>query len=126
MTFESDLAKFTKDATNDIIETVEKSFAEAADVVVDATPVDTGHAKGNWVASTNSPVLEEFDKLDVTGTPTKQAAGIPIKIGHTAYFVNNVPYIQHIEFGTSKVPARPMVAQATNQWAAIVAKNMRR
>lgn len=83
---------------------------DAAQVMIDIqrglmeeTPVDTGWAQNNWIASLGVPVKE------VQGSPdniTPPEHGIVIfskwKIKGPAYIRNNVPYITELNEGSSQ------------------------
>lgn len=78
--------------------------------LVDTTPVDTGWAKTNWIPSVGAPVLEtagtraEAEAGSLDRSP--QDAGLArvrayeLKDGDL-YDVNNVPYIQKLNAGSS-------------------------
>ena len=126
MTFNGDIKKFINAAEKDIEAVISDSFSDSAEIVVDKTAVDTGRAKANWNASIGSPNGSTSDSVDPTGGSTKSAAKINIDIGKNAYFTNSLPYIVHLEFGTSKMAAQPMVALAVVNWKRTVDKNVRK
>lgn len=74
-------------------------------VVVPATPVDTGRARGNWQTSLNSPANGESGLLDQTGQTALargRAAVAGKQYGQPIYIVNNAPYIALLNAGSSK------------------------
>lgn len=104
-------------------ETAVKRAALAADTaVVLNTPVDTGRARGNWLASIGAPRAEE---LGVEGGQTGATAQVQAeqevrrwKLGMGPIFlVNNVPYILRLEQGHSK-----QAPQGMTQFAIAAAK----
>ena len=78
------------------------------------TPVDTGHAKGNWQTTINNTTEEELDIEDKNGlaTITKGRATLAsLKPFQTVFVQNNVDYILGLEQGTgSKQAPEGMVA----------------
>jgi hypothetical protein len=93
-----------------IEEVVIHFITEALANLREETPVDTGHARANWVPSSGSP----FDGMDGQRIPSRkvgdevvkgsttagaaQAAGVQAIVSYKledgdAYVVNNVPYI---------------------------------
>jgi len=80
-------------------ECVMRISIEATANLVEATPVDTGHARANWVASIGSEVTSEV-------TAGAQEAGLSmlaaydVAQGH-AFVQNNTPYIGRLDEGHS-------------------------
>jgi hypothetical protein len=66
--------------------------------VVKRTPVDTGHARANWLVSVNQPT-DEYDS-EKKGSPIKEGnLGITFSGDDTIYIQNNTPYIGKLEYG---------------------------
>lgn len=83
-----------------------------------ATPVDTGHARANWVPSVGSPHFGEVATTRVAGTvgSSAHAAGVAsvlsFKLGDGALWVSNaVPYIEVLNYGHSN-QAPPLFIEA--------------
>lgn len=84
--------------------------------LVEATPIDTGWARANWIPSLGRPVVQ------VVGTPVapstaEQAAGLAevftFTLDHMAIFVSNhVPYIARLDAGSSTQAPAGFVRQA--------------
>ena len=87
---------------------------EAYRRVVLRTPVDTGRARGNWNISTGHPEAgADESKFDTTGLPSigKAAAFTKsLSIKDITYIVNNLPYINKLEHGSSSQAPVGMVA----------------
>jgi hypothetical protein len=89
------------------VNAVKKVALAVNQAVILATPVDTGRARGNWIARVDSPNREKFDsKLDKTGSNTinenaKTIKTAPEKSALTVYISNNLPYIQRLNEGYS-------------------------
>ena len=91
-----------------VIEALRVQTAKAAKALVleidrelrRATPIDTGHARRNWVPSVGAPSETE------SGDDSAHAAGLAevlaYKLGDGSMWVaNNVPYIQSLNYGHS-------------------------
>lgn len=88
--------------------------------VVLKTPVDTGRARGNWIATRTSPTSQTFKKTDKSGTATIAKGEAVISAydhsKHTQIVIqNNLPYINRLENGWSKQFANGMVAVTLNE-----------
>jgi len=74
--------------------------------VIMRTPVKTGRARGNWNVSIGYPREYTLKGEDKSGgaTVTKMAERIDKKaeLGKSIYLTNNLPYIQKLEYGSSK------------------------
>lgn len=82
---------------------------EATANLTEATPVDTGFARANWVPSIGAPSAET--------SLGAQEAGIAAMIGYTAsqgpaFVTNNVPYIGALNAGSSTQAPSGFVEQA--------------
>lgn len=82
------------------------------------TPVDTGHARANWVPSVGTPHVGEVDSVRVANTigSSEHAAGVAqvlrFKLGDGALWVSNsVPYIEILNYGWSD-QAPPLFIEA--------------
>lgn len=71
--------------------------------IIQGTPVDTGRARNNWFLSVGAP------SNSITTSKSKGLATIrslrkmPLRvINRKIYLTNNLPYIQALEFGSSK------------------------
>ena len=86
--------------------------------LVNATPVDTGWAKGNWVPSKGQPFVEEVGR---EGNPSAargrqdrgedQVRTFTLSDGRL-FIVNNVPYIQVLNDGHSQQAPSGFVERA--------------
>lgn len=96
-----------------------EAFRTVAQLVVEATPVLTGHARANWIPSADEPdgsINPGVAGVDVTGQPQTSAEKQDVEavIKHflsnddstTLYLNNNLNYIQALDDGDSrKAPA---------------------
>lgn len=98
---------------------------EVGKQVVPDTPVDTGHARANWVPSLNAPPIVPVTRTDKTGAGTiARIATVArqMKIGDTFYLANNVPYIEDLNQGSSPQAEPDFVGEATRRAVKIVTK----
>ena len=89
----SDLEKTTSDA-------VKKLTLDVTANLIETTPVDTGHARANWVPSIGEPSRGEQSSAaaQVSG---QAAVATATQIDQPVYVSNNVPYIQKLNEGSS-------------------------
>ncbi len=91
--------------------------------LIEATPVDTGWARANWVPSIGQPALKDLppkrpdDGQVVVGAVTEQQGAMAKLIGYTlkmgrVFVTNNVPYILRLNDGTSTKAPPGFVQQA--------------
>lgn len=73
-------------------------------VLVPATPVDTGFARGNWLPSLNAPAASPITFLDPTGAATIARIGAvasQYRVGDVMFIVNSIDYIGALNAGSS-------------------------
>ena len=80
--------------------TAHKTFAN----IIKRTPVDEGRARGNWFATGQQPsnrvTTKEDDSQDGKDTAKKsEDVVLLLKDWSTFTLTNNLPYINHLEFG---------------------------
>lgn len=74
------------------------------------TPVDTGAARANWLASVGSPNGSQTDDTDQQAAINKGAAVISGANDYeTIYVQNNLPYIQRLDSGWSQQQPNPFI-----------------
>jgi len=84
----------------------------------EATPVDTGHARANWVPSIGAPHVGED-----TGAAHEQ--GVQRVLGYKlddgpAFESNRVPYINSLNYGHSKQAPRMFIEAAVDKAVATI------
>jgi hypothetical protein len=90
--------------------------------LIKSTPVDTGHARANWVPSIGEPFASEV------GDASAQQAGITtvltFKLGDGVLYVSsNVPYITALNYGHSQqAPAMFVEAAVDRAFAKVNAR----
>jgi hypothetical protein len=87
-----------------------------------ATPVDTGHARANWVPAVGAPHRAQASAVKVASTigSSEHAAGVQhvlaYKLEQGALFVsNNVPYIRSLNYGHSQQAPAGFIEFAVDQ-----------
>lgn len=75
------------------------------------TPVDTGHARANWVPSVGDPFGSEVDNDSAHGAGVADVLGYQLGDG-AAWVSNNVPYILALNDGWSKQQPAGFVERA--------------
>lgn len=81
------------------------------------TPVDTGHARSNWIATTGAPFSGVAGSKQAVTTAPQDAALATLILydldDGPIYITNNVPYIRKLnDEGTSRQSPRYFVQQA--------------
>lgn len=86
--------------------------------VVTATPVDTGAARANWIASKTPIKTYDESATDKTGQGAINRAFVffaqNAKLGSVIYLQNNLPYIERLENGWSDQAPLGMVSTTLN------------
>lgn len=107
MTFATDLAKYRAEA---LAEADRKTRAVALQVfgaVMEATPVDEGRLRGNWMVSIDTPSNATTDEVEniKNGAPVSQKETLKINnevakfsLGASIHLTNNMPYARRIEY----------------------------
>lgn len=131
MGFAADLAKLCAKAGDKAELVVRRTALELQAEMIERTPVDTGRAKGNWVASVGAMTGETSSREDKTplgrhdsAGAIKEAAG-RLKAwtpGQTIWLVNNLVYARKLELGHSKQAPHGMVRLAVQNYAEAVRK----
>ncbi|WP_018527495.1 hypothetical protein [Alkalispirochaeta alkalica] len=113
MSFALDIRRWANQTKDRMQIIPRKTALEILRRVVMRTPVDQGRARGNWQASTGSPIETEIERADPDGGATIEEA-IPVIEGWEVenvaiYLSNNVPYIVPLEDGHSDQAPHGMV-----------------
>ena len=96
---------------------------KAGEIVVLATPVRTGLARGNWIPSIGSPQRgrKPPDKSGRSTIAKAKTVFRGYRIGGNGIFItNNVPYILDLENGNSRQAPNGMTALAIQAAKAVV------
>ena len=103
-----------------VFEDTEKKIKRAAIVADQAlvlgTPVDTGRARANWIASVGSPTSLQLNSTDPGGSQAISQGLNTVQqwsIGEgSIFFTNSLPYIQRLDDGWSDQAPAGMTAAA--------------
>ncbi|NMZ77476.1 HK97 gp10 family phage protein [Pseudomonas nitroreducens] len=111
MSFTSDMDSAVRkiiDAQDKIARTATIDFFSGT---VKDTPVDTGRARGNWVTTTDKPAQGEINREDKSGSSviSEIVAKTPEGAGQETFMSNSLPYIDKLEYGSSKQAPNGMV-----------------
>lgn len=82
--------------------------------IVNRTPVDTGRAKGNWIASVGTPDKRQLKVGEQDSISQAKSVLSGLKIVDKIIIQNNLPYIQRLNNGWS-LQAPPGYIQAEIQ-----------
>ena len=111
MSFASDIAKFAQKTGQKLDRAIVSACYQISEAIVMGTPVDLGTARGNWIPTVNNPSSAILDVQDKSGTMTLAKVGAVTMTapGNVYYLVNNLPYIQRLEYGWSQQFPQGMV-----------------
>lgn len=114
--FQRNLAKLAKRIEDNAEATVKRAAVVADQVVVVATPVDTGRARGGWQVAIDRPATgptsDDKDGNDTIARARSIIEGFSIRLHGAIHITNNVSYIQDLENGTSAQAPQGMTRQA--------------
>lgn len=104
--FDDDLKKAYEQKVVKNLETSVKKAALFLDSqLVQRTPVDTGRARSNWLASLGNPKTETVDPTQPTQALSRNSGVIGkfnLLLNKTIFIANNLPYIRRLDEGSSK------------------------
>ena len=84
--------------------------------IIRRTPVDTGRARGNWMAGLNSP----SETGGEVGATVARA-----RLGDSLFLTNNLPYIHRLEYGSSDQAPQGMLRITIAEYQQTVRKEAR-
>ena len=88
---------------------------ELLELLVQGSPVDTGHFKANWQVSIGRPATGIVNGVDPDGAQTiarGEAVLRRVRAFDTVHITNNVAYAQELEEGSVQRPPAAMVKAA--------------
>lgn len=115
--FKARLNQRAREVQENSNEVVKQVAATVAQVVIYGTPVDTGHARANWLAGIGTEPTNEDPSEDEDGTATLiEIEGVlhTRKSEEDIYISNNVPYINRLNDGYSAQAPAGFVEQGIN------------
>lgn len=117
MSFNADISKWANKVNLSVDDAIVAVCAQISTEVIKRTPVDTGRARANWIASIETPSDVITDNTDANGIlATNKALNVSkYASGKMFWLVNNLPYIQKLEYGWSKQAPQGMVRLTMQQ-----------
>lgn len=96
--------------------------------IIRDTPVDTGRLRANWQTNVAAPATGTLDSTDTAAAIQGASDNLGDGTGKdiSVYFVNNLPYAQHVEYNPCAKHGKPgghgMVRQNVARISALVRK----
>jgi hypothetical protein len=111
MTFHQDMERWVQKTGLKLENVIKATCMQLTEGIVMRTPVLTGRARGNWIATINYPSAYAVLDEDPEGANTiaKASGTAGDAPGNVFYLVNNVPYARALEFGHSRQAPQGMV-----------------
>lgn len=120
MSFKLDLKKFNKKTTHITEEVFKGTVIGLFNKVVLRTPVKTGRLRKSWQPTINSPSVS-LKKANGDAIITKVSQA---KLGDSIFLINNLPYAQKIEAGSSNQAPAGMVRVTVAEYQKIINENV--
>jgi len=99
MSFENDIRKFAKKAGTNMVNVRKSLFFDLSKQIMERTPVDKGRAIGNWIPSIGKPSRRTTRGNNNFVMARVQNVLKKTRFDDTLYLVNNLPYINKLEYG---------------------------
>ena len=127
MSFSDDLRKFAEKTGATVDETLRAVTFELFASVITDTPVDTGRARGNWQCRIDQRPTGTTERTGADAATAEVRAELDaFGVGHAAWLVNNLPYIERLEYGYSQQAPAGMVRKNVARIRQIVEQEARR
>lgn len=100
--FDNQVAQFVKNSRMGLDRAVRGTSISLFGAVIRSTPVDTGRARANWMASGASPSSDVTEAADKAGNKTiaEMTAFVTGAVDLSEFtLTNNLPYAEVLEFG---------------------------
>jgi hypothetical protein len=130
MSWESDWKKIESKIDQVLNQGIRATLFEVSTAIIKDTPADTGRARGNWQASVGGGATGTIEGISsisngqaiaITGVNQK----ISVAVGGLYYLTNNLPYIEMLEFGSSKQAPGGMVRKNMQNFNRLLVKNLK-
>jgi len=105
--------------------TVRQVTLAVSQAVIVSTPVDTGRARANWVASLGAPFTTTTEDTDPSGSRQVAINNTVIsgrQTGQEVYISNNLPYIGRLNEGHSAQAPAGFVEKAVQRGTVAASK----
>jgi hypothetical protein len=117
MSFSDDIRKFNEKTEKKVTKIFRGTALSLFGKIVVRTPVDTGRLRGNWQVQLNSAPTGTLDTTKVQDPSEAKRA----KLGDAIFIINNLPYAEVIEDGSSKQAPQGIVKVTVAEFKTIVA-----
>ena len=108
--------KWAQVVREDILESSSKACVSLFTKIINTTPIDTGHAAGNWRTGASPPTseIERNGRAAAIQEVNSVLSSNYFAANKLVYFYNNVDYAHGLEYGNPAYtnPAAPFSAQA--------------
>lgn len=121
--FTLQLDRFAAKANGNMDLVVRKVCFDIFARVIMRTPVDTGRARGNWMAGVGTMPIGETGAIDKGGAATAEAiqgVSLSAKAGDIVYLTNTLPYILKLEQGWSSQAPSGMISVTLREYPGVV------
>ena len=118
MSFSSDIGKWNDKVEKAATKIFRGTALSLCGKIIVRTPVDTGRLRGNWQVTLNAAPTGILDSTKVQDAGDAKRA----KLGDSVYIINNLPYAEVIENGSSKQAPQGMVKVSVAEFKNIVAR----
>ena len=117
MSFTGQIKKFNRKAEKAATMIFRGTSLSLFEKIVRRTPVDTGRARGNWMAGINRPSSD---------SPGYESVVARARLGDSLFLTNNLPYIGVLENGSSEQAPHGMVAVTVTEFRQVVSMEARK
>lgn len=111
MGFDQEVDKAMEDLRNEINDVLEAGILKGWNIITAGTPVKSGRLRGSWFVSVDVLAQNSLPPGEY-GPPPPPDFSFDIRHQRHLYIVNNVNYVEYIEFGTPRIEAFGMVQHA--------------
>jgi len=128
MSFSGDIKKFTDKTERAALFVFRGTSLDIFSKIILRTPVDTGRLRLNWQANLNIPKQGELGGSDKSGGKAigeASATASKARITDSIYLMNNLPYAEVIENGSSDQAPQGMVKVTVTEFQRIVNQKAR-
>lgn len=104
--FALSIKRFAELTTKEVMQVRENVQKEVVASIISDTPVDSGLARLNWIASKDSAATHSVTLATSGGNPTAEQQSKAFGEDGVFYFVNNLTYISVLEYGGYPSPVK--------------------
>lgn len=125
--FTADVARFVNRANLKMDQVVSGVVFSVGSRMIDATPVLTGRARGNWLVSLDGMRKDKTGAFDKSGALSKNRLAVSLeafscKKTKAIWFTNTLEYILPLEYGHSAKSPEGMVRVTLSNFRGIVSE----